>query len=123
MSLSLKVTYCDDLRRFSVSPDITFSELRPFIEKHIGVSNLNFRYLDDEDELVTIGSNIEFGEAKRLQPSVMRLTVSNSQNSQTVVVPAEEKKKPQLSAAFVQHVTIPDALQVTVNTPFKKYGG
>jgi len=54
MSLSLKVTYGDDIRRFSVSSEITFSELHSFVEKHLGVSNLVFRYVDDEEEVIQI---------------------------------------------------------------------
>ena len=58
-------------------------------------------------------------EAKRLQPSVLRLTVNDGPSSQKLVVPEEENKTELLRAAFVRDVSIADGSQVR-KTPDSK---
>ncbi|KAL6077640.1 ZZ type zinc finger domain-containing protein [Balamuthia mandrillaris] len=147
--LCLKVRLEEEVRRFSVPQDIGFSELRKAVANMFSVApeqSLVLRYLDDEREVCTLGSDLELEEAKRLLPVLglpLRLEVSlRSAASSQVSAPQQEEEEegqeqPQeneerlkaqeipepnkaLDSSFVKDVTIEDGAQVSVGSKFKK---
>jgi len=110
--LSIKVKFGEDLRRFCVRRDITFIDLVRFITQQFGFDEdqAQLKYIDDEEELITLGSDLELSEAIRLQPSVLRLNASVKQS----------KKSYKLEAAIVRPVTIADNSSVTAGVKFTK---
>jgi len=115
--ISLKVKLDDDIRRFSVPKNITFAELHVLIAKHfvLAPENVQVKYVDDEEELITLGSDLELQEATRLQPTVLRLNVYD-------VKPKHGSSDAQgkLEAVFVRDVTVPDNTSVTAGVKFCK---
>jgi hypothetical protein len=115
--ISLKVKLDDDIRRFSVPKTITFAELHVLIAKHfvLAPENVQIKYVDDEEELITLGSDLELQEATRLQPTVLRLNVYDVKPKH-VASYAQGK----LEAVFVRDVTVPDNTSVTAGVKFSK---
>jgi hypothetical protein len=115
--ISLKVKLDDDIRRFSVPKNITFAELHVLIAKHfvLAPENVQVKYVDDEEELITLGSDLELQEATRLQPTVLRLNVYDVKPKH---VSSDAQGK--LEAVFVRDVTVPDNTSVTAGVKFCK---
>eukprot|EP00276_Gloeochaete_wittrockiana_P019101 CAMPEP_0184338106 /NCGR_PEP_ID=MMETSP1089-20130417/6640_1 /TAXON_ID=38269 ORGANISM="Gloeochaete wittrockiana, Strain SAG46.84" /NCGR_SAMPLE_ID=MMETSP1089 /ASSEMBLY_ACC=CAM_ASM_000445 /LENGTH=131 /DNA_ID=CAMNT_0026664401 /DNA_START=6 /DNA_END=398 /DNA_ORIENTATION=+ len=66
-SITLKTFHQQDIRRFSVSSDISLAQLRATIASVYGLPNdPNFQYIDDEGDFVTIHSDNEWTEAVRV---------------------------------------------------------
>jgi len=116
--LALKVKHGDDIRRFSVQKNLTFGELHHLISKHfvIAPEHVQLKYIDDEEELITLGSDLELQEAKRLQPSVLRLNVYEVRPQHEADAPNEHK----LEATFVRDETVTDGTHVTADVKFRK---
>jgi len=65
--LVLKTEFNGDVRRIPIPVNISFVELYQKIQKIYGfTSNFIFKYLDDENDLITIGSEEELEEAVRI---------------------------------------------------------
>lgn len=77
---------------------------------------MQLKYIDDEEELITLGSDLELQEAKRLQPSVLRLNVCEVRPQRETDAPNEHK----LDAAFVRDETVTDGTHVTAGVKFHK---
>jgi len=116
--LSLKIKFGDDLRRFSVSQEVSYSDLSALVSKHFAIpaGNVLIKYVDDEEELITLGSDLELQEAKRLQPSVLRLSVFDV----TPTAAAAHNEAPAWQCTFVRDVTIPENATITANEKFEK---
>jgi hypothetical protein len=96
--ITVKLSYGDDLRRLTVDPTtFTFPQLKETIKRlyaslsSVDVDGLVVKYLDDEEDLVTISSNEELVEAFNLSrdknPPVLRLHLKEAPKS-----PESEKK-------------------------------
>jgi hypothetical protein len=117
--ISLKVKLDDDIRRFSVAKSINYAELHALISKHfvLAPESVQVKYIDDEEELITLGSDLELEEAKRLQPTVLRLNVYDSKPRRHT---SDQLPTPKLEAAFVRDVTVPDGTNVSARVKFQK---
>jgi DNA segregation ATPase FtsK/SpoIIIE-like protein len=117
--ISLKVKLDDDIRRFSVAKSINYAELHALISKHfvLAPESVQVKYIDDEEELITLGSDLELEEAKRLQPTVLRLNVYDSKPRRHTT---DQLPTPKLEAAFVRDVTVPDGTNVGARVKFQK---
>jgi len=62
---SVKFTYNNDIRRFTMKPETTLAEMVSIIRSLIQVeeSPLVIKYLDDENEWVTLEKDLEFETA------------------------------------------------------------
>lgn len=116
--ISLKVKLDEDIRRFSVPKGINFAELHSLVSKHfvLAPENVQLKYIDDEEELITLGSDLELQEAKRLQPTVLRLNVYDAKSKRHT----SDQPNAQYEAVFVRDVTVPDGTNVTANVQFQK---
>jgi len=116
--ISLKVKLDEDIRRFSVPKGITFAELHSLVSKHfvLAPENVQLKYIDDEEELITLGSDLELQEAKRLQPTVLRLNVYDAKSKRHT----SDHPTAQYEAVFVRDVTVPDGTNVTAKVKFQK---
>jgi hypothetical protein len=66
-TITLKTFHQQDIRRFSVSSDISLAQLRATIASVYGLPHdPNFQYIDDEGDFVTIHSDNEWSEAIRV---------------------------------------------------------
>jgi len=75
----LKTDYEGDVRRITISTAITFDELCIKIKKIYNLAaNFTLKYIDDENDLITVASIEELDEAFRLATTrkVLRLTVN-----------------------------------------------
>lgn len=116
--ISLKVKLDEDIRRFSVPKGINFAELHSLVSKHfvLAPENVQLKYIDDEEELITLGSDLELQEAKRLQPTVLRLNVYDAKSKRHT----SDQPNAQYEAVFVRDVTVPDGTNVTAKVQFQK---
>jgi len=116
--ISLKVKLDEDIRRFSVPKEITFVELHSLVSKHfvLAPENVQLKYIDDEEELITLGSDLELQEAKRLQPTVLRLNVYDAKSKRHT----SDQPTAKYEAVFVRDVTVPDGTNVTAKVKFQK---
>lgn len=116
--ISLKVKLDEDIRRFSVPKGITFVELHSLVSKHfvLAPENVQLKYIDDEEELITLGSDLELQEAKRLQPTVLRLNVYDAKSKRHT----SDQPTAKYEAVFVRDVTVPDGTNVTAKVKFQK---
>eukprot|EP01122_Echinamoeba_exundans_P016242 TRINITY_DN816_c1_g2_i1.p1 TRINITY_DN816_c1_g2~~TRINITY_DN816_c1_g2_i1.p1 ORF type:complete len:330 (-),score=88.33 TRINITY_DN816_c1_g2_i1:115-1104(-) len=80
MALSLKTSFRDDIRRVSISADLTFSALVERLKKMYSdlIEEFVIRYRDEDGDVVSVTSDEELAEAIRLSKlagSVLRLWV------------------------------------------------
>lgn len=71
MSVTVKSVYGDDIRRFVVSNNCSFEDFASQIREAYGLENARFsvRFLDDEDELITVTTDAGLQEALSLAVS------------------------------------------------------
>jgi len=77
---------------------------------------VQLKYIDDEEELITLGSDLELQEAKRLQPTVLRLNVYDAKSKRHT----SDQPTAKYEAVFVRDVTVPDGTNVTAKVKFQK---
>jgi len=88
-NVHIKVQFQEEFRRFSVT---SYDILEPTIRQLFSIpicSQLQMRYLDDEQDWVTLTNNIEFDYACELFPTYLRLSVSLKEGS---IQPKDEVK-------------------------------
>jgi hypothetical protein len=76
---SVKFTYNEDIRRFTMKPETTFTEMVNVVRSLIHVDDttpLVFKYLDDENEWVTVEKEIEFQTALSIAGNPIKFAVS-----------------------------------------------
>jgi len=75
---SVKFTYNNDIRRFTMKPETTLAEMVSIIRSLISVeeSPLVIKYLDDENEWVTLEKDLEFETALLVGGHPIKLAVS-----------------------------------------------
>lgn len=69
-------------------------------------------------QLITLGSDLELQEAKRLQPKVLRLNIYEAKPKQQNKDASSNLRK--LESAFVRDATVPDGTPVTAGVKFRK---
>jgi len=95
--LVLKTEFNGDVRRIPIPVNISFVELYQKIQKIYGfTSNFIFKYLDDENDLITIGSEEELEEAVRISVAkkILRLFINDSPLSKSFTEIPKESSKP-----------------------------
>lgn len=83
MSVTLKITFNDDLRRVTLPANSTFDDLKKRLSLMFSdyASSNRLSYIDDEDDRVTIQTTEELQEAFRLsQGGVLRIFVEENFN-------------------------------------------
>jgi len=66
MSIVLKVAFHDDLRRITVPKEITLNELKLILSENItSTLNISLKYIDDEGDEISLGTDEELQEAIR----------------------------------------------------------
>jgi len=78
MTTTVKIVFQDDIRRLTLPKQAPFDSLLSELKKiYPGVKGaLNFRYRDDENDLVTVTSNMELIEATETCNGTLKLQVS-----------------------------------------------
>jgi len=109
--LSFKIRYGQELRRFSVPSNITFEQLIRLVVKcfTLAPESVLLQYLDDEDELITIASDLELSEAVRLQQGILRF-----------IVQGNLAERLPLSCAFVGDTNFPPGARIMIGARFVK---
>jgi len=99
--LILKTEFNGDVRRVPIPINISFVELYQKIQKLYGfTSNFIFKYLDDENDFITVGSDEELEEAIRIgvTKKILRLFISLNNDSplskSLYEIPLKESSKP-----------------------------
>lgn len=89
MSIVVKISFNDDIRRISLDHIPNFEELKNLVRQLFGVNEVLLKYEDDEKDVVTVTSDLELKEAVKLSlrdSKVLRLFAAErpkSQHSQT----------------------------------------
>jgi len=120
MSLILKISFNEDIRRISLERNPSFEEVTILIKQLFGLrSEILVKYEDDEKDLVTVTSDMELKEAVALAAkahnNVLRLFVSERKAQK-----AEEKPSAN-PAGFAQYLD-PDTLLATLTITPDKLG-
>jgi len=91
MVLILKIKLGDDTRRITLEIIPTYSDLVRLCEKLFSKNNFVVKYVDDDEDMVTMSSEIELQEAlnviKQQQTNVLRLFLSEETKKNTTEVP------------------------------------
>jgi hypothetical protein len=102
MSFTFKVSYLEDTRRFTVDPSVFgYAELIPYLRSLFGnlPEIISLKYIDDEQDLITITSDIEFQECLHLKTKVgeniARLFIFSKRefSHSSILDPSVESKK------------------------------
>jgi hypothetical protein len=109
-SLTVKVVYNEDIRRFCLSDTSSFSEFIITIGKLFKVNEITVKYVDDEGDSIVVTSDEELQEAfrlaKELKPPILRVTVQAAKKTEVIVektiLPTAEtaSQYPPLDVAF-----------------------
>jgi len=89
-NVTLKISLDEDIRRVSVEQNFTFETLIKTLRRlfkyltDADVQGLNIRYLDEENDWITLSSDEELKEAKSLSPFFLRLALSRAKRTQKV---------------------------------------
>jgi len=82
-SVTIKVRNNSDLRRIQISRSSTFESLQQLFSQLYKIDNFVIKYLDDEEDFITISSDEELVEAFRLtkEGSILRMTMTSGNES------------------------------------------
>jgi len=80
--LVLKIKYKEDTRRITVEKEPSFTELNATLAKLFALNEgFSIKYLDDDDDMITITSDLELKEAlavsRKQSPQVLRLFIAS----------------------------------------------
>jgi hypothetical protein len=119
----------NDLRRISLPDETTYIQLRNTLKSLFGGAALPQRFLikykDEEGDFLSITSEIEFAEAKKLNPNMLRLTIVPPSTEKITELPKTEDKteekqnsKPDLkeSNPVVKDAEITAQISVEINS-------
>jgi hypothetical protein len=107
MSLVLKLRFDEDTRRFSLERAPDFAELVNLARQLFGIQTPTFRYQDDEQDMITVTSDMELREAVNLAKktnSILKILVSD-RNSAQQAKPTEAPKPWNSHHDFINEVT------------------
>jgi len=98
--LVLKIKYKEDTRRITVEKEPSFSELNATLTKLFGLTEaFSVKYLDDDDDMITITSELELKEAlavsRKQAPHVLRLFLTSGNEPAPKAVPLTQSQLPQ----------------------------
>jgi len=114
---SLKVKHNDEIRRFSVPSAMNHENLVSFVANQFSLpkERVVLKYIDDEGELITVGSDLELSEARRLQPELLRLTLT-----ETSTTPEQPTKTATYKAVVLRDITLERGASVPCGSTFDK---
>jgi hypothetical protein len=105
MALILKVKLGDETRRITLDHLPTYSELVNVCEKLFSRSNLVIKYTDEDNDLVTVSSDVELAEAfnvmKNLKTNILRITLSASSDAKKAETTPTTPSPPSTAPPFV----------------------
>jgi len=80
MAKIIKTDLNGDLRRITLTDSFSYRDLLKNLADiyHIDTKDYTIKYTDDDDDKVTISSEVEFVEALRLNASTLRITISKT---------------------------------------------
>jgi len=86
----LKISWKDDTRRFRVPYDIPFQRLREEVAQKFALADFRLKYIDEENELITVASDRELHEAieylREVDPrKIVRFFVRTADDASTEV--------------------------------------
>jgi len=88
MELTVKTTYRDDLRRFRLGNPYDWNLLCSTVSKFYALEFFSLQYQDDEGDIVSVTSPLEYEEAIRLcsmsTPPLLRLIVAETHSTNAV---------------------------------------
>lgn len=98
--LVLKIKYKEDTRRITVEKEPSFAELNATLSKLFGLTEaFSVKYLDDDDDMITITSELELKEAlavsRKQAPHVLRLFLTSGNEPAPKAVPLTQSQLPQ----------------------------
>ncbi|KAJ6229919.1 hypothetical protein M0813_07332 [Anaeramoeba flamelloides] len=99
-SISIKVFFNQEFRRFSVSGETTYNELCELLQQIFNIdmkeNKFTLRYKDDEEEFVLFSSDLELDEAlsfaKQSNPPILRLFLATA-NKEVEIEEEEEEEE------------------------------
>lgn len=77
--ITLKAQFGNDIRRFSVDRNINFDKLKSLLNDIFQIEKMGIKYYDEESDLITLSSDLDFEEAKTIfqDSAILRLIISD----------------------------------------------
>jgi hypothetical protein len=96
-TITVKVVYNDDIRRFCLPETISFSQFIINIGKLFKLDQLTIKYVDDEGDAIVVTSDDELQEAfrltKELKPPILRVSVQAAARAPAAFDEAMKRKR------------------------------
>ena len=78
MSITIKTVYNDDIRRMQL-PVVSFDAVRAIVTSTYGSGPFQIRYVDEDDDFISISTTIELEEAVRVMNSqALKIFISDA---------------------------------------------
>jgi len=94
--LTIKASFGEDIRRFSVDPTINFTSLTNLVNQLFHLTDKNgstLMYIDNENDLIKLSTDVELEEAKRCTTKSENTTLRLQVNSIPIVPQSNKESK------------------------------